>query len=154
MENGKDTRLDQLFASYGADRARWPEAERLRDSGERGLAEADAKAIDRLLSLASAVAPPADAMSRLMSRIAEEPQGARVIAFSGGSVRPRSRIFRYGAAIPLAASLALGVYLGAAGSLDFMLPTSITGGVALNDEVPDDLGGVGEADAYAEESLT
>ena len=112
------------------------------------------ESIDRLLSLASTVTPPPDAMSRLMQRIAEEPQGAKVIAFPGGSSPPRSRIFRYAAALPLAASLALGVYLGAMGSLDFMLPTSITGGVALNDEVPDDLGGVGEADAYAEESLT
>jgi hypothetical protein len=61
---------------------------------------------------------------------------------------------RYAAALPLAASLALGVYLGAQGALDFMLPTAITGGVALNDDAPDELGGVGEADAYAEESLS
>ena len=54
----------------------------------------------------------------------------------------------------MAASLALGIYLGAKGSLDFMLPSAITGGVALNDDPPDDLGGVGEADIYAEESLT
>ena len=43
MENGKDTRLDQLLASYGADRARWPEAERMRGGGMDGLAQADAR---------------------------------------------------------------------------------------------------------------
>ena len=154
MENGKDTRLDQLFASYGADRARWPEADRARDTGEVGSGQADALAVDRLLSLASTVTPPPDAMSRLMQRISAEPQTAQVIAFSRRSGPPRSRVFQYAAALPLAASLALGVYLGAMGTLDFMLPTSITGGIALIDDVPDDLGGVGEADAYATESLT
>jgi hypothetical protein len=63
-------------------------------------------------------------------------------------------LIRPAAALPLAASLALGVYLGAIGQLDFMLPSAITGSIASNDEIPDELGGVGEADAYAEESLT
>jgi hypothetical protein len=66
---------------------------------------------------------------------------------------PRS-FMRYAAALPLAASLALGIYLGAQGSLDFMLPTAVTGDMALGDDVTDDLGGVSEADAYAAESLT
>jgi hypothetical protein len=35
-----------------------------------------------------------------------------------------------------------------------MLPGAITGGVAQYDDVPDDLGGVGEADAFAEESFS
>jgi hypothetical protein len=61
---------------------------------------------------------------------------------------------RYAAALPLAASLALGVYLGARGTLDFMMPSAITGSVAQTEDVPDELGGVGEADAYAEESLS
>ena len=55
--------------------------------------------------------------------------------------------------MPLAASLALGIWLGANGKMDFMMPSAVTGGVALNDDAPvDDLGGVG--DAYAEEGTT
>ena len=107
--------------------------------------------------LAHASAPPAAsaAAARLIARIADEAQElppAKVLEFSP---RPRPvarRVLRFAAALPLAASLALGVYLGAKGTLDFMLPTAITGSVALNDDLPDELGGVGEADAYAEES--
>ena len=104
--------------------------------------------------LAHAAAPqlPAGAMDRLMARIAVEPQDAKVIQFA-----PRPRVarpfWRYAAAVPLAASLALGVWLGANGRVDFMMPDAVTGGMALNDDGPvDDLGGVG--DAYAEEGTT
>lgn len=111
----------------------------------------DARAIDAVLRLASDPPLPEGATERLLARIAEEPQEARVVALPQ---RPRTRpgLFRYAAAVPLAASLALGVYFGAKGTLDFMLPSAITGSVALNDDVPDDLGGVGEAEAYAEEN--
>jgi hypothetical protein len=128
MNNGKDMPRDPLSAEE----------------------ERDA---EKLLRLASDPAVPEGAMARLMARIAEEPQQARVIALPQRAPVRRSPL-RYAAALPLAASLALGVYLGAQGALDFMLPTAITGGVALNEEVPDELGGVGEADAYAEESLS
>ena len=56
--------------------------------------------------------------------------------------------------IMAAASLALGIYLGALGALDVALPTAITGTVALGDELEDDLGGVGELDVYAEDNVT
>jgi hypothetical protein len=128
MNNGKDMPRDPLSA------------EEERDT-------------EKLLRLASDPAVPEGAMARLMARIAEEPQQARVIALPQRAAVRRSPL-RYAAALPLAASLALGVYLGAQGALDFMLPTAITGGVALNDDAPDELGGVGEADAYAEESLS
>jgi hypothetical protein len=128
MNNGKDMPRDPLSA------------EEERDT-------------EKLLRLASDPAVPEGAMARLMARIAEEPQQARVIALPQRAAVRRSPL-RYAAALPLAASLALGVYLGAQGALDFMLPTAITGGVALIEEAPDELGGVGEADAYAEESLS
>ncbi|MEI7598780.1 MAG: hypothetical protein WCJ41_05595 [Aestuariivirga sp.] len=102
-----------------------------------------------VLAHASAPQLPAGAMDRLMARIAEEPQQAKVVHFAP---RPRAAptFWRYAAAVPLAASLALGVWLGANGRMDFMMPSAVTGGVALNDDAPvDDLGGVG--DAYAEE---
>lgn len=98
----------------------------------------------RILSLASSPQPPPEAMARLMARIAAEPQAGKVVAFAP---RPRRGGWSL-AALPLAASLLLGVYLGAKGQLDFMLPIAITGGVALGEEaIIDDLGGMGDAAA-------
>ena len=98
----------------------------------------------RILSRASSPQPPPEAMPRLMARIAAEPQAGKVVAFAP---RPR-RVGWSLAALPLAASLLLGVYLGAKGQLDFMLPAAITGGVALGeDAIIDDLGGMGDAAA-------
>lgn len=128
----------------------------MENAGNKRESEAQAREFGSVLSLASEPPVPADAVSRLMTRIAAEPQDspqADIIAFAPRVAARRPSILRYAAALPLAASLALGVYLGAYGKLDFMLPAAITG-VALNDDAPDDLGGVGEADAYADESLT
>lgn len=112
----------------------------------------DARKIEAVLARASQPALPQGAAERLMARIAAEPQQAKVIAFAP---RPRAArpFWRYVAAVPLAASLALGIWLGANGKMDFMMPNAVTGGVALNDDTAvDDLGGVG--DAYAEEGTT
>lgn len=112
----------------------------------------DEHEIEAVLSHASEPALPQGATDRLMARVASEPQQAKIIAFSP---RPRAArpFWRYVAAVPLAASLALGIWLGANGKMDFMMPNAVTGGVALNDDTPvDDLGGVG--DAYAEEGTT
>lgn len=104
-----------------------------------------------VLAHASAPQLPAGAMERLAARIAAEPQDARVIPFAPRP-RPASHVWRYAAAVPLAASLALGIWLGANGKMDFMMPRTVTGGVALNDDAGvDDLGGVGDVTAYAEE---
>jgi hypothetical protein len=110
--------------------------------------------VARVLALASAPPAAGAAAGRLMARIAEEPQEAKVVAFAPRPARGTRRVLRFAAALPLAASLALGVYLGAKGTLDFMLPSAITGGVAASEDLPDELGGVGEADAYAEEQLS
>ncbi len=98
----------------------------------------------RILSLASDPAPPPEAMARLMARVAVEPQQGKVLVFPPARRRGGWAL----AALPLAASLLLGVYLGARGQLDFMLPNAITGGVALGeDAIIDDLGGMGDAAA-------
>ena len=85
-----------------------------------------------------------------------EAHGAHRGGAPGGGAAAAGRtapsLFRYAAALPLAASLALGMFLGAKGTLDFMMPTAITGSLAQVDDMPDELGGVGEAAAYAEES--
>lgn len=121
----------------------------IRSAGEAGKDREFAA----VLSHASQPEVPTGAMSRLMERIAIEPQEHTILVSL--AQRPRRPVlFRLATALPLAASLALGVYLGASGSLDFLLPSVVTGGVALSDDRPDDLGGIGEADAYAEESLT
>ncbi len=133
MNNGKDTRPDQISEGSGA--------------------AVEARDIAAVLSFASDPPLPEGAKARLMARIAEQPQEARVVPLPQRASLRRSP-FRYAAALPLAASLALGIYLGAKGTLDFMLPTAITGSVAINDDMPDELGGVGEADAYAQENLS
>ena len=105
-----------------------------------------------VLALASTPDIPGAAMDRLMARIAAEPQAAKVVAFTTRPAR-KAGFWRFATAVPLAASLALGVWLGANGKMDFMMPSAITGGVALNDDgAVDDLGGVG--DAYAEAGTT
>ena len=112
----------------------------------------DDHGIEAALAHASRPVLPEGAMDRLMARIAAEPQAAKVVAFAP---RPRAvrPVWRYMTALPLAASLALGVWLGANGKMDVFMPSVVTGGVALNDDAPvDDLGGVG--DAYAEEGTT
>lgn len=150
MEDGKQDRLEQLIASYGADPARWPVAERGKPTAIAGIE--DARAIDRILDFASEPVMPDGATSRLLQRLEERP-AAEVVPFRPRNAQ-RPGFIRYAAALPLAASLALGIYLGAMGTLDALLPTAVTGDVAATEDMPDDLGGVGEADAYAEESLT
>ena len=122
---------------------------------ETGLDEAAVEEREIRMVLAQASVPPIPeaAVPRLLARIAAEPQQASIIPFRPRETPARRSVLRYAAALPLAASLALGVYLGARGTLDFMLPAAITG-VALNEEAIDDLGGVGEADDYAAESLS
>ena len=116
----------------------------------------DDREIEAVLARASAPQLPEGSAARLMARIALEPQEQLPPTRATPAARPaapRRGIWRLAAAVPLAASLALGIWLGANGRMDFMLPTAVTGGVALNDDTPvDDLGGVG--DAYAEEGTT
>ena len=112
----------------------------------------DERELRAVLARASEPQLPAGAAERLMARIAAEPQERKIVQFAPRPQAPRP-FWRYAAAVPLAASLALGVWLGANGKMDFMMPSAVTGGVALNDDTPvDDLGGVGAA--FAEEGLT
>jgi hypothetical protein len=61
--------------------------------------------LDRLLTAVSGPKPPLGAQARLLSRIAAETAASQ----------PQAATWRWIMAAPLAASLALGVYLGAAG---------------------------------------
>lgn len=155
MEQDKDKRIAELLASFGANRASWPEAGRTMGAGAPD-AERSARAVDHVLSLASEPALPGGAMDRLLAKLdaAEAEAVSNVVAFPAAPRREARRFFRFAAAIPLAASLMLGFYLGAQGALDTVLPTAITGSVALNDDAPDDLGGIGDIEAYAEDSTS
>ena len=114
----------------------------------------DDRELRAVLGHASAPQLPAAALERLAARIAVEPQDAKVVPFAPRP-RPARGLWRFAAAVPLAASLALGIWLGANGKMDFLMPSAVTGGVALNDDAGiDDLGGVGDVTAYAEEGTT
>lgn len=114
----------------------------------------DEREVVGVLALASRPALPEGASARLLARLEQQP--AAPVILSRPRVRAIGGFVRYAAALPLAASLALGIYLGAQGSLDTILPATLTGDVAANgyDERIDELGGIGEADAFAEEQTT
>ncbi len=151
MEHSKSRSPDELLAIYGADRRRWPVGTVDSAILAAPSAVAEATSIDRILDHASQPMAPEGSMARLLDRL-NEPSNAEIIAFRPGRAS-KTQFLRY-ATLPLAASLALGIYLGALGALDVALPTAITGTVALGDEVDDDLGGVGELDVYAEDNVT
>ena len=135
-------RLEAVLASYGADPKRWPAAERaqlLPHLEAAGDPLVEARLIDRLLDLAMAPPLAADLEDRLMARV----RTTRAARFPLG----------WPAALPLAASLALGIYLGAMGSLDGLLPSVVTDNVAaLGDD--EDMSGAVEATDYSEDQLS
>ena len=125
-------RLQAVLASYGADPANWPAAERealLPLLDRAGLDLAAAREIDQLLDRATIpeIAPGFE--GRLLARAA-----SNVVPFA----RPA---LRWTMALPLAASLALGIYLGAAG-------------FGFSDEDGDDLSGVSAAMDYSGEQTS
>jgi hypothetical protein len=101
----------------------------------------EARLIDRLLDLAEAPALPPGFERRLMTRIVKP---APSTSFPLG----------WAVALPLAASLALGVYLGAMGELDSLLPSMVTGDVAAVDDDDSDISGVTEAIDYSGDQLS
>ena len=145
MEVTRKERLVAVLAAYGADPARWPEADRRNLAAhlaEEGEAMAAAQALDRLLASAPKAAPGEDFVARVMARIDD---GAREPA-----PRARRMGLGWGSAIPLAASLILGAYLGAAGDLDALLPLAVTD--AGVDDGGDPAGVAGVTD-YSPETL-
>ena len=136
-------RLRGVLAAYGADPARWPAGDRkdlshLIDSSEEDYR--DARDVDRLLQLASAP----DLRSGAGDRVIRHVHALRAAAH-----RP---VLRWTAALPLAASLLLGIYLGGQEDVASWLPGIEQASAA--DDGDEDLTGVGEAETYAEENLT
>ena len=112
--------------------------------------ETTRKQIDRVLAAATSPELPAGAIERLLERLAGEDSA---IAMPLRKLLPRP-VLRWSSALPLAASLALGIYLGAMGTIDRLLPESVTGELAASDGDNADLSGVSEAEAYAEEDVS
>ncbi len=132
MDSKQRARLAELAEAFGADPARWP-------PGDRGLAAladpadlADAREIDAVL--AHARMPSIDPAARMaaMSRI--------MTAAPGGRASPSPRSARiWGAWAPaataLAASFALGIYLGSAGLVDDLIPSLTSQDTAMIQDV-------------------
>jgi hypothetical protein len=113
---------------------------------DRVLEAGEARAIDIVLEAATNPELPAGAEERLLARLEGED---RVVALASRKAAP-GPVPRWTAALPLAASLALGIYLGAMGALDAFLPETVTGELAAGDEENADLSGVSEAESYVE----
>jgi len=141
MELTGKERLAAVLAAYGADPARWPEAERRELSAQlawAGDALAEAQAMDRLLAALPEVEPREDFVHHMMARIDRE--------IEAPVPRPGRARLLWGTAIPLAASLLLGAYLGAAGDLDPLLPDAVTGAAIDGDDGGDPSGVAGVTD--------
>ena len=117
MDPKQSARLTELAEAFGADPARWPPEER----GLAGLAEtldlAEMREIDTVLTHAG---KPALDQARRMAAM------SRVMTATSGktSALPRRVWSAWApAATALAASFALGIYLGSAGLVDNLIPS-------------------------------
>jgi hypothetical protein len=116
--------------------------------------------LNQLLARASTPVVPRGAEDRLMDRliVQQKPQAAvgNVVAFTPrskpgapGASEPRSAI-AWLAGLPLAASLAFGLWLGAAGVGTGLLPESLGGALAAAEDSM--FSGVDDAELLSEES--
>jgi hypothetical protein len=149
MTNVQDTlkRIAELASAYGADSSRWPEPERsLLDeaAGARPDLLAEAQEVDAVLSRASAPPSGSSGRERLLAQIAREASPANVVDLRSRSRQPRS--FAWPVAAALAASLALGVYLGTLDGANAVFSP----GIAADDD-PVDLAGLGDVSDYLED---
>ncbi len=144
-------RLQSVLASYGANPSNWPSSERaelLPHLESLSTELTDARRIDRLLDLSRPPAIPVEAVNRVMASI------SKTQVHSARPVVKRRFPLVWGAALPLAASLALGIYLGAMGPFDGLLPEALTGGLASGDDDDSDISGVTEATDYSGDQLS
>lgn len=127
----KMVRLQAVLAAYGADPARWPESDRelapllAAPHPDMTASLEDARSLDSALSHASRPVAPAAAADRLVAGATGA--SVNVVAFGRHATTrsPAGRTTlsgRLAVATSLAASLALGVYLGASGQSDWLTP--------------------------------
>ena len=131
-DNNGHHRLRQLYAAYGTDPGRWPEHERWRHREtpppELLEEETDARIIDRLLACHAVPPAPTQDHLELIARAdaAGENAQPRLVARRRGVP---TLMREWPAALALAASLAIGVWIGAAGIADDLLPSLLAGPV-------------------------
>jgi hypothetical protein len=103
----------------------------------------------KLLKRATDPSVPEGAEARLMMAIQAVQQQSNVVAF-----QPRPKMQRWAIGLPLAASLALGIYLGSKDTFDAYFPDAITDGISadLSDSIPST--GLDDAESYAEGDVT
>lgn len=106
-------------------------------------------ALDKLLKRATDPAVPEGAEARLMLAIQSVGQQSNVVPF-----QPRAKFQGWAVGLPLAAALALGIYLGSQGTLDAYFPGTITDDISaeLSDPIP--FTGLDDAESYAEGDVT
>lgn len=137
MTKDNNQRLKQLLASYGADPARWPEEDRHLSPLSQDLAH-EARSLDRRLDEASAPRMPEGLTAKIIAAAGAQEGEDNVVPFRAPVTRRRY----WPAAAAMAASLALGIFLGGTSGGDFFLPQ--TDEAALDD--PLDLIGLGQTD--------
>lgn len=153
MSENQENRLKEVLEAYGADPRRWPEADRQALAGRAVSQAAEAAEIDKVLALATLPRAGASAITGILAQAAGESAGTSNVVL----LRPRSsrvNISRWFAAVPIAASLALGFYVGSTGSLDALLPAALVGEAVAAGEDPGDLSGVSDIEALAEDGVT
>jgi hypothetical protein len=106
-------------------------------------------ALEKLLKRATDPAIPEGAEGRLIAAILAVEQQSNVVTF-----QPRPKLQRWAVGLPLAASLALGIYLGSKDTFDTYLPDSIMGGTFADTSESGPSTGLDEAESYAEGELT
>jgi len=105
-------------------------------------------ALEKLLQRATDPAVPAGAEARLMRAIQSVGEQVNVVPF-----QPRPRMQSWTIGLPLAAALALGIYLGSKDTFDAYFPDAITDGMAdMSDSMPTT--GLDDAESYAEGDVT
>jgi hypothetical protein len=106
-------------------------------------------ALAKLLQRATDPAVPEGAEARLMLALRSVEQQMNVVPF-----QPRPRMQSWAVGLPLAAALALGIYLGSKDTFDAYLPDAITEGATadLSDTIPST--GLDDAESYAEGDVT
>lgn len=132
------TRLERVLDTYGADPARWPGAERdglgalVKVNADARRLVVEAKALERVMDSAT-VSPASDALkARIVSAaVGDTSRSARVVPINAGANRSGAlRSARTGVTViwpaaALAASFALGIYLGVTGIGERALPVAL-----------------------------
>lgn len=111
------------------------------------------KELDALLAHASMPPLPAGARERVMERVAREAAAPNVIVFPRRAPVPQPARLGWLAGLPLAASLALGIYLGSGGTFGNVLPSTayeILAGGSSDDSIT----GIEDIESYTEDDLS